>query len=223
MALLKQGIVKEFDLFEVSAVRIEQGQQQYQKEGLTDRVNWRQADGIEALESGRNYDLVFWDNSLHHMPDTQRAVQASVAGLRPGGVFLMNDYVGANRFQWSDRELRYASMVRGNLPDRFFQNPWNPKTQLRKTAVRPTVEGMIAADPSEAADSERILPSISATMPEAKIWLLGGVIYRLALNDVIANLDEKADLPLLEMALTVEAALIELGESQYAACISVIS
>lgn len=222
MALLEKGIVQEFDLFEVSTVRTEQGQRSFQKEGLGDRARWHNSDGLQVLERGPAYDLVFWDNALHHMPDTPRAVQASLTGLKPGGAFVMNDFVGASRFQWSDRQLQYASRIRQSLSDRLLRNPWKPGEQLERSVIRPTVESMIAADPSEAADSDRIIASIKEVLPNPELWLLGGAVYHLALNDVLANFDEQLDADLLESLLVLESALIELGENQYAACLSIV-
>lgn len=50
--------------------------------------------------------------------------------------------------------------------------------------------------------------------------MFGGVIYHLALNDVLANLDPERDAPLLESLLLLDLALAELGENQYAACLA---
>jgi SAM-dependent methyltransferase len=221
LLLLKEGLVQDIDLFEISTTRIEQGQQLYQQHGLSERAHWHRTSGIEALERGPCYDLVFWDNSLHHMTDTPRAVRASSMALEPNGVFVMNDFVGATRFQWSDRQLRYSSQVRKSLSDRLLRDPRNPKVQLPRLLQRPSLDAMISLDPSEAADSERILPAIRECLPDPQIWLLGGAIYHLALNDVLANLDETADKDFLDALLVLDSALIEMGETHYAACIAI--
>jgi SAM-dependent methyltransferase len=220
MALLRAGLVKHFDFFEISETRIGQGWDLYAAAGFADRVSWYVSDGIAHLELGPAYDMVYWDNALHHMPDTRRAVDASLTGLREGGAFVMNDFVGANRFQWTERELSYASAVRSGLAERHLRNPQHPQSQLPRKLGRPDIAKMIEIDPSEAADSENILPSIRAVMPNPAIWLLGGSIYHLALNDVLANVDPERDAATLESLLILEAALIELGETHYAAALA---
>jgi SAM-dependent methyltransferase len=222
LALLQSGLVQHFDLFEISETRIARGQARFAKAGLADRATWHTADGIEALERGPRYDLVSWDNALHHMPDTTRAVAASVTALRSGGVFLMNEYVGKNRFQWTERELAYAIAVRRNLPAHYLRDPMDPAKSLAFEIERPDAVRMIEVDPSEAADSESILPAIRKHLPDPSIWMLGGAIYHLALNDVLANMDPEHDAGMLEALLVLEAALIELGECQYAACIAAL-
>lgn len=222
MTLLKEGLVREFHLFEISADRIVQGQAAFGKAGLSDRAHWHQTeDGLVELAAGAKYDLVFWDNALYHMPDTFFAIRASFDCLNPGGAFVMNDFVGASRFQWSDRQLRYASQVRQQLPRRFLRDPNVPKKQLPRDVVRPDITRVLAADPSAAADSERILEGIKLYLNRPQVWLLGGTIYHLALNDVLANFDPVIDAALLDALLALEKAMIELGETHYAACISI--
>lgn len=222
LELLRSGLVGHFDLFEVSEARIRHGRKLYAAAGMTDRVTWRTEDGVAAMEEGPRYDLVTWDNGLHHMPDTARAVAASVTALEPGGVFLMNDYCGPNFFQWSGRTLAYATAVRHRLPDVLLRNPADPSVQLASVIGRPDKAAMVALDPSEAADSESILPAIRHFLPDARVWMLGGAIYHLALNDVLANFDTERDMPLLDSLLLLDLALSELGESQYAACLAAV-
>lgn len=222
LELLRSGLVQQFDLYEISEARIRHGKKLLAKAGLTDRVTWHTHDGVAALELGARYDLVTWDNGLHHMPDTARAVAASVTALRPGGVFLMNDYVGPNHFQWSQRTLAYATAVRHRLPEVLLRDPTDPARRLARTFGRPDRDAMIALDPSEAATSEAILPAIRQHFPDARIWMLGGAVYHLALNDVLANLDPARDGPLLESLLLLDLALAELGENQYAACLAAV-
>lgn len=222
LALLQSGLVHHFDLFEISEARIERGKARFAKAGFSDRATWHTSDGIEALERGPRYDLVTWDNALHHMADTTRAVAASVTALRSGGVFLMNEYVGANRFQWNARELAYAAAVRRGLPAHYLRDPADPAQSLAIEIERPDAARMIEVDPSEAADSESILKAIRTHLPDPTIWMLGGAIYHLALNDVLANIDPEQDAGVLETLLLLETALIELGESQYAACLAAL-
>jgi predicted O-methyltransferase YrrM len=220
LAWIKAGLVTHFNLFEISETRIAAGAALYAAAGLSDRVTWLREDGVAALERRPAYDLVFWDNALHHMPDTPRAIRASLVGLRPGGVFVMNDFVGPSRFQWSDRELYYASAVRNGLAPRFLRDPAKAGAVLPMRQSRPSVTQMIASDPSEAADSARILPALRAMLPQPSIWLLGGTIYHLALSDVLGNFHPMHDMSLLESLLVLDEALIEMGESHYAACLA---
>ena len=75
-------------------------------------------------------------------------------------------------------------------------------------------------DPTEAADSANILPAIRDYFPMASLTLTGGVIYHLALNDVIANFTEADDLQLLQSLLVIDSALTSGNLTQYATAIA---
>ena len=128
--------------------------------------------------------------------------------------------VGSNRHQWTKRELDVAEGIRMMLPERYRRNPLDPAREL---ALRPfplSVEELMRRDPTEAADSENIVPAIRECFPDADIVLTGGVIYHLALNDVIANFTEDDDLPLLNSLLAIDEALAREGLTQYATAIA---
>ncbi len=85
---------------------------------------------------------------------------------------------------------------------------------------RPDLDAFIAADPSEAADSDKILDCIRLVFPDAEIIPTGGVVYHLALNDVLANFDDERDATLLQSLLLLDAALAGAGHSQYAVALA---
>lgn len=214
ISLVKQGIVQEFDLFEISDVRVAQGRQLAEQHGVANRVRFHLSDAFNERTQS-TYDLVYWNNALHHMFDTETAVKWSRAQLRPGGVFVMDDFVGPSRFQWTDRNLQFASSVRALLPSRLLVHPTDRSRALPTRISRPNPQLLARDDPSEAADSSNILPAVRKHFPGAEIILTGGAIYHLALNDVLANLEE-GDTPLLLSILLLDEALADLGETHYA-------
>lgn len=193
LALVREGLVSHFDLFDVSAVALAGGSSLAAQWGISDRVRFvHGSDYRRDLDSG--YDMVYWDNALHHMFDAWAAVQWSHDVLRPGGWFVMADFVGANRFQWSDEAMAVADLVRSSLPDSCFANPMQPGASYSRTAHRPTLQEM-EYDPSEAADSEAIIPAIEAVFPDPIIRHVGGTVYHLAISDVLTNIPEDSILP----------------------------
>jgi hypothetical protein len=85
--------------------------------------------------------------------------------------------------------------------------------------VRPEV--ILADDPTEAVDSATILPAVHEYFPEARIWHLGGVVYRIGLTHLHENFDEEQDREWLEMVLVADDYCIDLGESLFAAALAV--
>jgi SAM-dependent methyltransferase len=214
ISLVQSGLIDKFDLFEVSTDRITKGQTKVKTLGLENRVFFHHEDALETDQ--KHYDLVYWNNALHHMPDVRMALEWSHSRLREGGLFAMDDFVGPSRFQWTDEMLAYCNLVRGWLSDRYFVNPLNSRRPISKIVTRPTIEAMIASDPSEAADSGNIIPALKDIFPSAHIQPTGGVIYHTGLNDVLANLDVEKDQRFLFAALALDKALADIGENQYA-------
>ncbi|NDV22862.1 class I SAM-dependent methyltransferase [Desulfovibrio sp. JC022] len=214
LEFVKQGLVQHFYLYELSRKNCELAKQRFESAGCGDRVTIINKDFFETQP--RKFDLIHWDNSLHHMFNARDAIAQTFDCLRPGGVFYMNDFVGSSRFQWSEAELEQINFFRKNLPDEIFINPLGGKFPRR--AERPSLKQIIAADPSEAADSASIIPALEELLPSPKIIPTGGTIYHTALNDILVNIDE--DSPLLTQALKIDEAITKRGFFQYAVCLA---
>jgi SAM-dependent methyltransferase len=213
--LLRRGVVQHFDLYDISSANIQAGQEQAKALGLSDRVSYHLADAFQSSVQG-NYDLVYWNNALHHMFDVDKAVSWSAERLMPGGIFAMDDFVGPRRFQWTDENLRWASEVRGALPTRLLRNAWAPGELVRRVVERGSIEELIATDPSEAADSDRIIEAIKRTFAHPEIKFTGGALYHLALNDILWNFRSEDDLVILHHILMLDLLLAENGTTHYA-------
>lgn len=205
---MEMGLVNHFSCYELSEMRINEGKRIAESKGLSEKITFHFGNFYDSQENrNENFDMVFWDNSLHHMLDTKEAVRSSYEVLKPGGVFFCNDYVGATRFQWSDLEIAIANGVRATLPEEVFHD-------FKKYISRPNLERLKEIDFSEAADSENIIPSIRTFFQNLQIINLGGTIYHLCLNDILKNIPEDSEL--LYWLLQMDAAAAEHGFWQYA-------
>jgi SAM-dependent methyltransferase len=216
--LLVDGSVEHFDCYELSAAAIAVGRQMAVDMGLADRMHFHHTDVFTA-DLPSDFGLVYWNNALHHMPDVEAAVQWSKARLRPGGLFAMDDYVGPSRFQWTETNIRWANRVRASLPERLLVNPWVTDALVSREVERPTPESVIAADPSEAMDSGRILGAVQRHFPAADIIPTGGCLYHLALSDIFWCFTTEDDALLLDSFLLLDQALAEASHTQYAVAI----
>ena len=220
MKLLQHGIVQSFDLYELAETRIATGQELAKKQGFEKAVRFIQGDAFQLASEPEQYDLVHWNNSLHHMLNVEEAVEWSWRVLKPGGLFYMDDFVGPDRFQWTPIMLLAATAVRQSLPDRFLANPLDPGTLLCRVMLKVDAEKLRQSDPSEAADSGRILACLKARFPGAEVMLTGGVIYHLALSDILAHFTDEEDQPLLGRLLAVDDLCTAMGETHYAVALA---
>lgn len=216
---IRAGIVRNFDLYEFSEKSIESGRLLARRLGLAEVMNFRLGNALGEIKTPASYDFVVWNDALHHMPDVSEALAWSRKILKPGGIFAMDDFVGATRYQWSDRSLALARVVRETLPLRYRAVPGSPFRYPSAKIERPTVAYMIEKDPSEAADSDRILPSLTEHFPEAVVRKTGGIIYHLALHELMHNFSPERDKPLLELLMLIDEHCIPTSGTNYAAAI----
>lgn len=216
---VKSGLVEEFHLFELSELRVQEGKKLAAQAGVDDRVIFHNDDGLKHRKPGA-FDMVYWSGSLHHMLDVDQAISWSHEALGPCGLFVMDDFVGPDRMQWSDKMLKYATRVRRALPGKYLQNPHRPGESLPVRLTRPNRILLSLKDPTECADSSRIIPCLRKWFPDVEIKLTGGVIYHLALSDVLHNIDEVNDRELLEQLMRIDDLCTELGEFHYGVAVA---
>lgn len=218
--LMQLANIARFDLYDISPVNIEMGKAEAERQGVSSKTNYFVADAFEAAAE-TDYDLVYWNNSLHHMPDVVAAVRWSKERLKVGGLFAMDDFVGPDRFQWTNENLAWANKVRSALSDRLLASPYEPGVVLPRACTKPTIEEIMAADPSEAMDSGRILAAVRSAFPGVEIIPTGGALYHLALNDIFCNFETEGDLACLRQILLLDELLAKQGTTQYAVALGI--
>lgn len=219
MHLIQWGLVDRMICFELSAERIAQANAEAKRRSLSDRIEFHQTDVFCRTDLNDRFDLVHWNNSLHHMPDTFAALRWSRSVLKPGGLLMMDDYVGPNYIQFSDQCLQFANQIRAKIPRKYFIHPASsPETPrfIGSECQRPDRAKIIAKDPSEAVDAENILPAMRAIFPNAEILHTGGAIYFAALPPLYANfnLEDEGDRSYLQALLTIDELYTEAHPEQ---------
>lgn len=222
LAFIKDGLVDRFDLYEISEVRVATGREIFRKAGLEGKVAFSLQDAFLDWTPQR-YDIVHWDNSLHHMMDVHDAVKWSRTVLKPGGWLVLHDFIGASRFQFSDRCYDFAGRARRALPQEYLESGYAPGTYLPTVLPRVDRNRLIAKDPTEAADSERIVEAVSTHFPNGAWKMLGGAVYHLGLTGLHWNFIRYEDRSRLDACLFMDDMTSDLGENLYAAFIGQVS
>jgi len=220
--LVQEGIVEKFTLFELSDERIKLANKRAKQLGIKNKIKIIKGNYFEYIFDEK-IDFVHWNNSLHHMFDVDKSIKWSYDILEDYGIFYMDDYVGFNRFQFSDNAIKLCNDIRSLLPDLYLKNPFNPD-ELCTTVQRTNPEALANRDPSEAPDSENILNSLIKYFPNVKIILTGGTVYHTALNDILNNFDENCykDKLILELLMFINQLALKQGiKTQYAFVIAI--
>ncbi|MFO7791312.1 MAG: class I SAM-dependent methyltransferase [Bacteroidales bacterium] len=145
------------------------------------------------------YDLVLFNSSLHHFKDISSLLQNKVKPLlKKDGWLIIFEYVGPNRLQWKREQLELSNKLLKGLPEKY-------KLRLQSKSVkrhiyRPGMLRMLFVDPSEAVDSEAILPSVHKHFKTVEEKKLGWDITHLLLKDIAHNFldDDKETRSLLK-------------------------
>jgi len=218
MDALAAGVVDTFDCYDVSADAIRAGQEVAVAHGVSEKITFHHGDPF-SFEITLNFDLVYWNNALHHMMDTRAAIEWSRDHLRDGGIFAMDDYVGNTRMQHSPELVAWGTRLLGMLPE-YLRRHWNGVDVLPAVIGVVPAEDMARVDPSECADSGSILSSVQSIFPNAQIIKTGGAAYAIALCNTIQNYRSETELALLNAILMADEAATDRFETQYAVAIA---
>jgi len=217
LGLVKSGLVESFDLYELSKYALKVAHENFQKAGLEDKVSFYLGDIFSGLHD-QKYDFIYWGGSLHHMFDAEQAIVSTYNMLTDGGCFFMEDFVGMNRFQWTDIQMKYVNEFRCSIPNIYFINE-RLNVKYYKVISHPNIDELIKSDPSEAKDSEAIIPALKKHLNLKLFKPTGGIIYHIALGGLVEQIPE--DSQILKTALNIDAALSEQGLYNYACALAV--
>lgn len=127
------------------------------------------------------YDVILFNSSLHHFKDIHNILQTKVLPLlKDGGYLLIFEYVGPKRLQWTKQQLEFANKLLTDLPLKY-KIRFNSKS-IKRRIYRPGLFRMLLVDPSEAIDSDSIIPSIHnhfKIIEERKIgWDISHLLFK---------------------------------------------
>jgi SAM-dependent methyltransferase len=100
----------------------------------------------------RSVKVLLGLGAIHHVENLEGLWAAAATALTADGVVLAQEYVGPNRFQWTEPQFQACNRALATLV------PEAHKVHHR-TIARIPVEDLIAIDPSEAVRSAEILPT----------------------------------------------------------------
>ena len=132
------------------------------------------------------YDLGVFFHSLHHVENLEVCLKAVKESLVGDGLLLVVDFVGPNRHQWTQTQVSFAQTLLESLSDKYRYTG----KKIKRNISRPTIEEIIAADPSEAPCSKEILDALDNVFTRVEVKPLGGTILQLLFDGIAQNFDE---------------------------------
>jgi 2-polyprenyl-3-methyl-5-hydroxy-6-metoxy-1,4-benzoquinol methylase len=209
--LARSGVFARIDAVDLSRARVEYSRRRAGEAGLADRIAYHAANAL-AIELPRgSYDLVIAEQFLHHVDRVEDMIARIGDFLAPAGVFLFNEYVGPDRWQWTAAQLEAVNDLLEELPERRCRR-WKSGT-VKRAVHRPGVLLMMLYDRTEAVSSSRILPAARRRFEILELRGYGGSVLQLLFADIAQNfLSKDAETKrLLDRCFEREDALLASG------------
>jgi SAM-dependent methyltransferase len=205
-------ICQHFDAFDVAPGAIEVAKSEAAKMGFGPRTHYEARDLNAVTLAPQTYDIAFACQSAHHFTAIEHIFGQVQRALKPGGLFVLNEFIGPTRFQWTDQQLALVNDILKTLPVDYRRLVLSPEV-IRDHLPRPTVAQMIAIDPSEAVRSGELLSLVDSHFEIIERIDFGGTILQLLLQDIAGNFDPEnaEDVAMLDRLWTMEDDLISAG------------
>jgi ubiquinone/menaquinone biosynthesis C-methylase UbiE len=132
------------------------------------------------------YDAVLFHSSLHHFKNIDLLLDKVKKTLAHDGLLIINEYVGSSRLQLKKAQIKEINRILK------FEIPRNYKKRFKINITKNKVSGpgllrMIITDPSEAIESNRIIPYIHDRFNIVEEKKLGGNLAMLVFGIYKAN------------------------------------
>ena len=180
------------------------------------------AQNVQGLELARadlnalvlpreEFDVALMNMSLHHVKNLEGTLDAVERTLKPGGIFVVNEFVGPSQFQFTDHQVAIADDILELLPDRWRMDLTTGKVKTRY-ARQPRSHWNVV-DPSEAIRSDEIIGLLEARFEVLRRRDYGGTLLHLALEHIVHNFDptDERDVAALRLLGLLEDLLIRHG------------
>lgn len=178
---------------DIAAQLLAQAAATAQREGL---LNFRvEVADVNALDlAPASCDVVLFHAALHHFRNLDGLVARARRALRPDGLLVLHDYVGPARLQWTAAQLAEANRILREVLPASVRGRYRSR-QLKTGVSGPGRWRMYLADPSEAAESDRIVPALRRHFRALEEAALGGNILTLVLKDIAHHFLREDDPP----------------------------
>jgi len=208
---LQLQIAERFDGFDVSEDALQIAKEEALESGQLESINYSVANLNKLKFAEDSYDAVFASQSVHHIEALEHYMQQVGRCLKPGGYFIINEFVGPNQFQWTDIQLQHCQRLLGEIPEAYRQMIREPG--VKHSVERPTIEFMNGYDPTEAIRSADIITELEKQFEIVERRDFGGTLLHLVLDNIAGNLsDSNEGKQILRNLFAEEQRLIASGE-----------
>ena len=193
---------------DVAEGAIEGARKAAQDEGL-DGLTYEVADLNTAKLPKETYDAVYVHAALHHVFQLEHLLDQIKQTLKPGGLFVMYEYIGPSQMQFPRRDLELADAFLNAIPERYRSMP--RFKDIKKEALRLSLDGMNSSDPSESIRASEIVPLTASRFEVRHFRYVGGTLLLLIFSEISGNFNENDAeiMPLVKALIVLDNFLID--------------
>jgi len=199
---------------DISPTRIDSARQAAAEAGMS-AIRYFVGDAEDMPLLPSRYGAIIFDASLHHVFDVRGLLERVATALGPGGILVVNEYVGPNRFALSSREREVLEAAWRLLPEAFRRSCATVnRGELQHAPAYPDPAEVEQVDPSECVQSEQIMPTLRERFEILHYADRGGSLVHFLLANIAGNFreDNPRAVRLLEVMFDLEDVLVESGD-----------
>jgi ubiquinone/menaquinone biosynthesis C-methylase UbiE len=151
LGIANTGRVRFIHGFDISEGAIAQANASFEKAAISKGSYAFEVADADDLQLEDRFDLILSTGALHHVTNLEKLLSRLSRMLAANGYFVVLEYVGPNRFQWTDTQISVINGILRQLDPRYL------KENTRIDLGRPSIPDFMAIDPSEAVRSEDVL------------------------------------------------------------------
>ena len=210
-AIAKRGRFRSIVACDFAAETVSRASRAAEEEGLSS-IDYMVLDLENQELPAGPFDAVIANDVLHHITGLEPLYTRIHGALAPGGKLVFNEYVGPNRFQYSDAHMATVNRYLRLLPDRLRWDPIGGKVLWKRDRVDPAQ--LAIDDPTEAVRSEDVLPLARRFFRVEKEYVYGGGLLNPLLFGIVTNFraGDPWDDMLMSRLCAAEERLTEAGE-----------
>jgi 2-polyprenyl-3-methyl-5-hydroxy-6-metoxy-1,4-benzoquinol methylase len=193
---------------DVAEGAIEGARKAAQEQGL-DGLTYEAADLNTAKLPKETYDAVYVHAALHHVFQLEHLLDQIKQTLKPGGLFVVYEYIGPSQMQFPRRDLELADAFLNAIPERY--RSMRRLKDIKNEALRLSLDAMNTSDPSESIRASEIVPLTASRFEVRHFRYVGGTLLLLIFSEIAGNFNENDDeiMPLVKALITLDNFLID--------------
>lgn len=205
--IYNSGMFSKVDVMDIAGGLLTKQAQKTKDSGI-DNIEYLKCDfNTEALNKNA-YDLIFAVGTVHHLDKLEFFFDGINGALKDNGVFMLREYVGPSRFQFTKEQVSICNKILATLPERYKTGC--DGTTVKRSVWQPTIEEVIKTDPSESIRSADIIRILKDRLDVIKLSYTGGTILYPLLSDIASNFEISPEgETILKLLILFEKTLIE--------------